>query len=62
MGESIDVFENPEPTPVVPPVIWTTITDSITGAPNCVAIFDGTVNAYPGMCAQESDTIQVYEN
>ncbi|MBX4188329.1 MAG: hypothetical protein KW793_04325 [Candidatus Doudnabacteria bacterium] len=64
-GESIDIYEDDiieKPISPVPPVVWRTINDSITGDPNCVAIFNGTVNAYPGPCAQEEDLGQVYEN
>ncbi len=32
---------------------WLDLKDSITGDAYCVAIFDGTVNTYPGTCARE---------
>jgi hypothetical protein len=72
-GESIDISREPfdgdtqvdnleNNNVALVPVTWVTINDSITGAPNCVAIFDGTVNTYPGSCAQENAIIEVYEN
>jgi hypothetical protein len=71
-GESIDASDVPadsqvrsqpeEPLVQRPPVTWMTITDSITGQPNCVAIFNGTINAYAGPCAKEDAIIQLYEN
>jgi hypothetical protein len=67
-GESIDIYQKsaadqplPPPQPQVPPVVWMTIADSITGYPYCVGIFNGTINSYPGQCAEEYDT-NVYEN
>jgi hypothetical protein len=55
-GESIDISQE-EPVPLV----WMTITDSITEFPYCVAVFNGTINSYPGACANDSLTT-VYEN
>lgn len=55
-GESIDISEE-EPAPLV----WMTITDSITAFPYCVAVFNGTINSYPGACAADTLT-PVYEN
>lgn len=68
-GESIDIYEEQEiadeqviePPVTAPTVVWATINDSITGYPYCVGIFNGTINSYPGPCAEEHDT-KVYEN
>jgi hypothetical protein len=54
-GESISVSEEARPE-----ADWKTITDSITGYPFCLAIFNGEVNSYPGPCAQE-DAINVVQ-
>jgi hypothetical protein len=56
-GESIGTDPQPEPAPVV----WMTISDSITAYPYCVAIFNGSINSYPGACAKD-ERAPVYEN
>lgn len=63
LGESIrvDAETKLEPTRAVP-VVWTNLNDSITGEAYCVAIFNGTVNSYPGMCAKDEASAPVYEN
>jgi hypothetical protein len=55
-GESVDVSEE-----AATPVVWMTINDSITSFPYCVAVFNGTINSYPGACAKD-DLKHVYEN
>jgi hypothetical protein len=58
-GESTDANHDAEP-----PVAWMTINDSITTFPYCVAIFNGTINSYPGGCASDANNhlTPVYEN
>jgi hypothetical protein len=57
-GESIDASQ---PMEDEPPLVWMTITDSITEFPYCVAVFNGTINSYPGACASD-DSNPIYEN
>lgn len=55
-GESVDVSQEK-----AAPVVWMTINDSITEFPYCVAVFNGTINSYPGACA-EDNLSPIYEN
>lgn len=59
-GESVDISSEV----TSPPVVWMTIQDSITEFPYCIAVFNGTINSYPGACAvdDESNSARVYEN
>lgn len=61
-GESITVDEQQQPEIKKAPVVWMTITDSITGYPYCVGIFNATVNSYPGVCATEEESAVVRQN
>jgi len=56
-GESITVGEEDRP-----PVVWTTLTDSITGFPFCVAIFNTEINSYPGACVEEEMPAVIHMN
>jgi hypothetical protein len=58
-GESIDVNEEEIK---LPPVIWVTVNDSISGYPYCVGIFNGEINSYPGVCAEEVLAPKVQQN
>ena len=56
-----DMLVASEPEPQQAPVVWLTVRDSITSYPYCVAVFNGTVNSYPGACAKD-ETQHVYAN
>src|SRR5690606_18244515 len=40
---------------------WINLTDSITGASYCVAVFNGELNSYAGPCAKD-EQYYIYEN
>jgi hypothetical protein len=59
-GDSIDASAE-VPMEPAQKVTWITLNDSITNFPYCVAVFNGTVNSYPGACARD-EIAKVYEN
>lgn len=60
ISTEVDVEVVEEPVQTAPPVVWMTVNDSITSVPYCVAVFNGEVNSYPGVCAEEDDAHALY--